>query len=354
MGCGSSTVADGAQGRDQAAVRSPPSDHRPASRTAHAEEGAVGVQELGPAAHGERLQERGPAVSKMDLDLLLQVGRDTLRLQFWDFGGQDTFYGLYPMYITRAGVYMVVFNMQWLLPAIDGNAQRHRCSACNGNAEHHLEFLEFWLNNIALHAVDPEDGIDPGSLPAIVLAGTHKDQVPDLLDQEKISDLLNERLSHLVAWGRVIRCEVAQGASGKSTSYYWALDNPRGLEDPMCVELQRKVGGVVGEEKYVQYEVPFVWLKALERMQTEVNSDGVVELDDVHVLAREVGMMPVDADGAAEEEAVRAMLRLFNNLGQVTFHEEDALNRFVIMNPAEFLVAPASRVMCQVSHRTHP
>ena len=298
-------MADGAQGR------SPPSDHRPVSPTAHAEEpdavasdhrpasptahaeepDAVGVQELGPAAHEERLQERGPAVSKMDLDLLLQVGRDSLRLQFWDFGGQDTFYGLYPMYITRAGVYMVVFNMQWLLPAIDGNAQRHRCSACNGNAEHHLEFLEFWLNNIALHAVDPEDGIDPGSLPAIVLAGTHKDQVPDLLDQEKISDLLGERLGHLVAWGRVIRCEVAQGASGKRTSYYWALDNPLGLQDPMCVELQRKVGEVVGEEKYVQYEVPFVWLQALERMQTEVNSDGVIELDDVHVLAREVGMM---------------------------------------------------------------
>ena len=326
MGCGASRVADGAQEHDQAAARPPPSNDRPASRT---------------PAH---------AVSKMDQELLLQAGRGTLRLQFWDFGGQDTFYGLYHVYITRAGVYMVVFNMEWLLPAIDGNSQRHRCSACNGNAEHHLEFLEFWLNNIALHAVDPEDG----SLPPILLAGTHKDKVTDPLDHERISDLLYKTCCHLAGWGSVIRCETAPGSSGAIKLWFFPMDTTRGLEDPVSAEVQSKTVGAVSKEKYVQYEVPFVWLKVLERMKTEVNKDGVIELENVRVLAQEVGMTPVDADGAAAEEAVRAMLRLFNNLGQVTFHEEDALNQFVIMNPAEFLVVPASRVMCQVSHRTHP
>ena len=152
----------------------------------------------------------------------------------------------------------------------------------------------------------------------------------------------------------MIRCETAPGSSGAIKLWFFPLDTTRGLEDPVSAEVQSKTVGAVSKEKYVQYEVPFVWLKVLERMKTEVNKDGVIELENVRVLAQEVGMTPVDADGAAAEEAVRAMLRLFNNLGQVTFHEEDALNRFVILNPAEFLVAPASRVMCQVSHRTHP
>lgn len=42
---------------------------------------------------------------------------EPLKLSMWDFGGQDVFYTLHHLFLTRYGVYLIAFNMEWLLPS---------------------------------------------------------------------------------------------------------------------------------------------------------------------------------------------------------------------------------------------
>jgi hypothetical protein len=46
-------------------------------------------------------------ISKMDQDILLYMNQgpgENLLFSYWDFGGQDTFYGLYHLYMGRNSV----------------------------------------------------------------------------------------------------------------------------------------------------------------------------------------------------------------------------------------------------------
>jgi hypothetical protein len=98
----------------------------------------------------------------MDQDILLYMNEgagEKLRLSCWDFGGQDTFYGLHHLYMGRNSVYVLLFNMVWFQAESDFSP--------------HLAFLAFWLNSIAAHATDPKDH----SLAPIILVGSHKDRV---------------------------------------------------------------------------------------------------------------------------------------------------------------------------------
>ena len=73
-------------------------------------------------ANSSRLRERdwenagatAPVIA-MDRHLVLQLAqRDAvrLRLSLWDFGGQEVFYALHHLYLTRFATYAVLFNMQ--------------------------------------------------------------------------------------------------------------------------------------------------------------------------------------------------------------------------------------------------
>ena len=76
-------------------------------------------------------------------------GKEKMRMSVWDFGGQDTFYGLHHLYMGRSCVYVIMFNMEWCLSG-------HSCNKCQGGSKH-LDFLAFWLDSIPLHGVDHKE-----------------------------------------------------------------------------------------------------------------------------------------------------------------------------------------------------
>lgn len=43
---------------------------------------------------------------------------EPLKFTLWDFGGQDVFYTMHHLFLNRFGVYLVCFNMQWLVPSL--------------------------------------------------------------------------------------------------------------------------------------------------------------------------------------------------------------------------------------------
>jgi len=82
-------------------------------------------------------QEAG--AKKVEDFVLLMKSEEALRMMCWDLGGQDTFYGLHHLYISRQGVYAVTFNMEGFTAAYSPAKQDQR-----------LAFLSFWLSSTQL------------------------------------------------------------------------------------------------------------------------------------------------------------------------------------------------------------
>ena len=72
------------------------------------------------AASAAAASEPQPAMVKMDRELVLghlgeggaENGRAGLRVSLWDFAGQEVFYVLHHLYLTRFAAYAVLFDMQ--------------------------------------------------------------------------------------------------------------------------------------------------------------------------------------------------------------------------------------------------
>lgn len=193
---------------------------------------------------GALAQKDEVGVKKMNQDLVLGYLNDgnvseALRLSCWDYGGQDTFYGLHNLYIGRKSVYVIVFSMLWFLVDVDMSER-----------DSHLKFLVFWLNTIAAHAVDPEDG----SVAPIVLVGTHKDAVASDEQHQYISKLLSDTFSHSSVWKYVHQFK------SKSLAFF-PIDNTMGSKDPVMLQVKQVVYEAVMAEKYIKEKVPFTWLK---------------------------------------------------------------------------------------------
>mmetsp|Transcript_54462 Transcript_54462/g.88213 ORF Transcript_54462/g.88213 Transcript_54462/m.88213 type:complete len:1184 (+) Transcript_54462:4197-7748(+) len=262
----------------------------------------------------------------MDQDLVLAYMNDgnvheALRLSCWDYGGQDTFYGLHNLYIGRKSVYVIVFNMQWFLPDVD-----------TGKLKFHLGFLVFWLNTIAANAVDPSDG----SVAPIVLVGTHKDVVGSAEQHQHISKLLILTFSNTSVWAYVHQFQ-------KESLAFFPIDNSMGSKDPVMLHVKEVVHKAVMAEKYIQEKVPFVWLKVLQHLHGEVSKGkSVLKLDQVVDICNEFGM-----ETAIDDTRLLFMLKLFSDFGQLMHHSEEKLRFWVILDPANFLVTPATRIICQ-------
>ena len=278
--------------------------------------GAV-IQKMGMTLNG------GPSGPHRD-------GFSPLRLFLWDCAGQENFYVLLHLYMSRYCVYPIIFNMEWLLP---GAPERETC----------LSFLNFWLGAVVMHAVDPTDG----SIAPILIIGTHKDKVPDPEQHEAISKLLDDLFQAHPAWSRVLRNRAAQVKSGLGVLWFFPVDSTRGAEDPGIQEVKKTVLGCVSDEKYVKAKVPYSWLLVYGELEKETRT--CVQLKEVEAICADCGMQGT-ADRGVVGEAL-AMLKYFTELGLIMHHPDAALRQLVILNPAEAVIAPASIVLC--SHDIH-
>ncbi|XP_033095523.1 uncharacterized protein LOC117100085 [Anneissia japonica] len=77
------------------------------------------------------------------------------RLSLWDFAGQDMYYNTHHLFLSKQGVYLVLFN------AVEAVL----------NPEKQIQRLQFWLQSIAMHA-EVENVV-------VFLVGTRRDSVND-------------------------------------------------------------------------------------------------------------------------------------------------------------------------------
>jgi hypothetical protein len=127
-----------------------------------------------------------------------------MKLSLLDFGGQEVFYSLHHLFITRFCVYVVTFNMEWLWDdASNENFKKEEC----------LSFLRFWLNSIYLHAQSPH-GYSGKEVAPIILVGTHKDKVSKPAHHGKISRLLYDRLHLSPAFRFIVKFNEGETVEG--------------------------------------------------------------------------------------------------------------------------------------------
>jgi NLR family CARD domain-containing protein 3 len=271
----------------------------------------------------------------MDKQLVLQRSREEepLRINLLDFGGQKAFYSLHSLYLTRYSVYLVVFDMQWLVGATAhevGPDGMTKCARC-------FSYLAFWLQSIYLHTKAADESVAP-----VLLVGTHGDRIRSAAEHEAVSSMIHERFKASPVFSSVIPLKQGTASTGRGLLWFFPVDNTKSSADDCVDKIKAAVQGCLKKEEYLKRKVPLPWLQALDAIQATKQPH--VSLDLVMSIAEQSGL-PV-TQLPLEDEVLR-MLKYFSELGLLMHHNRPSLRHLVVLDTLRFLVTPASIVMCQ-------
>ncbi|EKX45745.1 hypothetical protein GUITHDRAFT_108203 [Guillardia theta CCMP2712] len=348
----------------------------------------------------EAKQSSEPIVSQYKQDLVVECLQDegsdeSIIFELWDYGGQDVFYALFHLFITRFGIFAVLFNMEDLITG-DERLQKE----C-------LDFIEFWLSTIYLHTSQSSSE----SCAPIVIVGTHKDIISHPLQHLYISRILHRTFCGHLAWPHVqifdqrsssfvassmddvdvwlkeqfdlvdadssstLELEELQAFFGKYADAslvkeffesvddnkdgkislaefkaatwevltFFPVDNTKGHVDPVIPQILSVVEQVAMNADYIQQRVPYAWIKCLDSIKQ--SGKDVLKLSEVEEIAAKSGMPMSKRLGLTRE--VEGMLDYFHNLGRLMHHKEKTLRDYVIARPTDFIIRPATQVVCE-------
>lgn len=285
---------------------------------------------------------------KQDRQLILQLRgqSEPLRISLMDFGGQDVFYSLHHLYLTRESVYLVVFNMACMVGNDCSPSTIKQCKS----------YLSFWLNSIYLHARrHQEAGID-GSVAPIILVGTRKDVISSPKQHELISRMLYDEFHLSPAFKSVIPFHDGVASSGSGLLHFFPVDNRLKQSeldsvDDVVANIQACILKQLEKEDYLSSNIPLSWLRAFDALMTEKSSGRpYLPLHTVQDIAAKCGLpclrIPDQTKSSLENEVI-LMLKHFHGLGLLMHHDCPKLRDIVVLDTELCLVQPASIVMCQ-------
>jgi hypothetical protein len=105
----------------------------------------------------------------------------------------------------------------------------------------------------------------------IVIIGTHKDEVSDRADHERISLTLMANLKNTEAWRRgfVVFNDKAQGVLGRTNLNFFPIDNRLGRRDHVVTDFLDACEHSMLQTAYVKQQVPLTWLKFIDEIGAE-------------------------------------------------------------------------------------
>jgi GTPase SAR1 family protein len=251
----------------------------------------------------------------------MQDAESGLLISLFDFGGQSVFEVIHHLFLTRNGVYALVFNMEWLLR--DGP-----------DKERALRFMRGWLSSIAVHTFDRTTGLTA----PIVIIGTHLDTVTSPAAHEDISTILYEHFSDNLAWRSVVGNEEGRDSNGWAFQWFFPVDNKLGKQGAAMKHLMSVVSGVIDKAEYTHKEVPLMWYKAIDQM-ADTKKD-CLSLQEV--------VATVSLCGVSEKE-VPLLLAFLHDMGHLMWLNVPGLRDVVILDSVSYLVVPATIIICNLS-----
>jgi GTPase SAR1 family protein len=252
-----------------------------------------------------------------------------LTISLCDFGGQEVFNALHAFFMTRCGVYILVFEMELFLSKVEKDRE-----SCHEN-------IKFWMNSIAMHTYDEKTG----KTAPVALVGTRGDRVSSLDDHEMISSELKTRYENHRSWPSLIvyRPWRYDNVSSNNSICFFPINNSnsysKGCYGASTLEyLLEDVECRIEESEDVEREIPVIWMKVLDeiREKGKKENNSFVLLEEVTEIGKELG---ISLEGVSE------LLRYLSEMGVLIWIEEPGLREIVILDPIEYFVKPVTRII---------
>jgi GTPase SAR1 family protein len=251
----------------------------------------------------------------------MQDAESGLLISLFDFGGQSVFEMIHHLFLTRNGVYALVFNMKWLLT--EGPAK-----------ERALRFMRGWLSSIAVHTFNKTTQMTA----PIVIIGTRQDTVANPAAFEMISTILHEHFSDNLAWRSVVGNEEGRDSNGRAFQWFFPVDNKLGKKGAAMKHLMSVVSGVIDKAEYTHKEVPLTWFQTIDCM-ADMQRD-FLSLQEV---------MSTAGRCSVSEKEVPLLLSFLHDMGHLMWLDEPGLRDVVILDPVSYLVVPATIIICKLT-----
>jgi len=244
-----------------------------------------------------------------------------LMISLFDFGGQSVFDVIHHLFLTRNGVYALVFNMEWLVT--DGPEKVKA-----------LRFMRNWLSSIVVHTFDTATG----RAAPIAFVGTRLDTVSSAAAHESISTQLYENFSDNLAWRSVLENANGRDSNGKAFQWFFPVDNTAGRHGTTLTNLMSVIHDAIDNAAYTHKEVPLTWFRVMDCMKD--TSKDCLSLAEVRAIAAQCSVTAPE---------VPFLLSFLHDMGHLMWHDEPELRDVVILDPVSFLVAPATIIICKLT-----
>jgi GTPase SAR1 family protein len=276
------------------------------------------------------LSSSNPSVNEVDSTVVMECLSKGIHLfdskfifSLYDFGGQSIFDVIHPFFLTRQGVYLIVFNMN------DFFTSEERQTAA-------LENLKFWINSVAIHSFDKEIN----EMAPMLFIGTRKDVIYNPLQHEYISNQLFYYFHNHNSWPFVVPNSTGEGSTGSTNLFFFPVNNKLGKKDPVISKLMISIEEIVSESNYIQEEIPFSWLQLIDVLK-EMNKSFLTYQDLIEVT--------VESGCALKEKELKPFLTFCNEMSILMWNNDEMLKNIIILDPIEYFVKPATIIICKHS-----
>jgi GTPase SAR1 family protein len=297
---------------------------------------AKGSRDSAPMGEKEIKTMKG---GDLDRDIMYRLIADNVKtrnnlsklvVSLCDFGGQEVFNALHAFFMTRCGVYVLVFDMELFLSKDEKDRE-----SCHEN-------IKFWMNSIAMHTYDEKTG----KTAPVALVGTRRDKISNMEVHVKISVELEEKYGRHRIWPSLILFQ----REGKNSFFgsrepkllkYFPIDNKKRLfESTTLTQLLQKMENIMMESEEVKREIPVIWMKVLDKIREKGKKENksFLLLEEVAETGEKLG---ISLEGVSE------LLRYLYEMGVLIWIKEPGLREVVILDPIEYFVKPVTRIICK-------
>lgn len=264
-----------------------------------------------------------PPVVQFDEEMVMQSlnamksEESRLLISLFDYGGQSVFDVIHHLFLTRNGVYVLMFNMEWFTS--QGPTQ-----------DKALRFIRYWLSSIVVHTYD----VVARAAAPIVLVGTRLDLVCSPIDHENISSILYDAFSDSLAWRSVLENENGRNSNGKTLHWFFPIDNTQGNSSAGMRNLMHVIHESINEAVYTHKKIPLSWFRLMDLMKD--TGQDCFTLTNIAPIACQCGV---------SERETPLFLSFLHDMGHLMWHDEPSLREVVVLDPISYLVEPATIII---------
>ena len=124
--------------------------------------------------------------------------------------------------------------------------------------------------------------------------------------------------------------------NGSCTLYFFPIDNTLSRDDPVMKSVMTAIESSINDAEYTHQLVPLSWMKTL---------DVVTNLRRSYITIEEYLSIASSCNVSSSDEF--DLLSFFHEMGYLMWHDQSVLRDFIILDPIEFFVKPASLIICK-------